>query len=172
MASPALSHAIHQAHLERLQSVLLTLCNASPIAQRVLERELLVDEEATESEEKNSNSRRALDVTALTERKRQRSRYATCKTCNQEFDVTKNDDGSCKSHDGALEAIEDEWPDHDEDCHGPVETQENLEEYPEKFRWECCEGAANAEGCVTGRHEEDTTFKPVLKKRKIFPSFG
>lgn len=105
MASPALSHAIHQAHLERLQSVLLTLCNASPIAQRVLERELLVDEEAADSEEKNSSSRRALDVTALTERKRQRSRYATCKTCNQEFDVTKNDDGSCKSHDGACQFL-------------------------------------------------------------------
>ncbi|OJD33773.1 uncharacterized protein BKCO1_2700069 [Diplodia corticola] len=168
MASPALHEAIHRAHLERLQSVLLTLCKASPIAQQVLERELLMDEEPASGDE--ADKQNVLNVTALTAKKTQRSRYVTCKHCHQEFDLAANTEKSCKTHDGPLEPIEDEWIDHDERCHGPIESEENYESFPEGFLWECCERPADAEGCCTDIHYEDADFKPTTKKRKLWPS--
>ncbi|EEB87969.1 hypothetical protein MPER_14459, partial [Moniliophthora perniciosa FA553] len=26
----------------------------------------------------------------------------------------------------------------DEDCHGPMDTEENRKEFPENFKWSCC----------------------------------
>ena len=53
-------------------------------------------------------------------------------------------------HDGYLKPDYDEWPDHDEDCHGPIDTKENREMYPSRFRWSCCNklGAYTVGCCV------------------------
>jgi len=50
-----------------------------------------------------------------------------------------------EEHDGELEADEDAWPDHDERCHGPVDTKTNRRNHPEGFLWSCC-GKSGAEG--------------------------
>lgn len=48
----------------------------------------------------------------------------------------------------------DTWTDWDERCHGPCDTAENREQWPEGFMWSCCEEDGEAEGCKTGRHVE------------------
>ena len=41
------------------------------------------------------------------------------------------------------------WADHDEDCHGPIDTKTNRKDYPEGFVWNCCGKIGTfAEGCV------------------------
>lgn len=47
----------------------------------------------------------------------------------------------------------DTWADWDEDVHGTWDTEENQEEYPEGFRWTCCDQAGDASGCTKGNHE-------------------
>jgi hypothetical protein len=54
------------------------------------------------------------------------------------------------------------WADHDEDCHGTIDTEENREEFPEGFIWSCCEKDMSDPGCQIGRHLESAS--PVLKK--------
>ena len=62
-------------------------------------------------------------------------------------------DGSDAEHHrpGELEVDYDEWPDHDEDCHGPIDTKMNRRENPEGFRWSCCDALGTyAQGCEDG----------------------
>jgi hypothetical protein len=61
-----------------------------------------------------------------------------------------------------MEVNEEEFADHDENCHGPMDTPENRRDFPEGFTWTCCDGDGTAPGCVVGEH------KPieVSKKRK------
>ncbi len=99
------------------------------------------------------------------------SRWETCAHCNEDFDVSwPRDDGECTYHSGGfapapqvlvvvltiplgdLEVDEEGFPDHDEDCHGPMDTDENRREFPESFIWNCCEMDGTSEGCETGRH--------------------
>ncbi len=45
------------------------------------------------------------------------------------------------------------WADHDEDCHGTIDTEENKEEYPEGFVWTCCDKLGDElKGCREGKH--------------------
>lgn len=66
----------------------------------------------------------------------------------------ENYKGFCVYHPNELECDRhaDVWADHDEDCHGPIDTKENREDLPEGFRWGCCDGEGDADGCVEGRH--------------------
>ena len=66
---------------------------------------------------------------------------------------------------GGLEQDSEFWVDHDEDCHGPIDEDEMKVEYPEGFRWDCCEEHADSKGCETGYHEEDTSHWPKGAKR-------
>lgn len=47
---------------------------------------------------------------------------------------------------------EDFWADHDEDCHGLIDTEEMREEFPEGFTWNCCDQVGTAPGCTKGHH--------------------
>lgn len=47
------------------------------------------------------------------------------------------------------------WADHDEDCHGKIDTDEMREEFPDGFRWDCCGQTGDAEGCHRGAHQSD-----------------
>lgn len=50
------------------------------------------------------------------------------------------------------------WWDHDEDCNGRISDLED--EYPEGFKYNCCERVGTSEGCRIGTHvEKDTSFK-------------
>jgi hypothetical protein len=31
------------------------------------------------------------------------------------------------------------WADHDEDCHGSIDTDEMRKEFPDGFIWDCCD---------------------------------
>ena len=45
------------------------------------------------------------------------------------------------------------WADWDEDVHGPMDTDQNREEYPENFEWTCCgEAGDNESGCEDCPH--------------------
>jgi hypothetical protein len=60
---------------------------------------------------------------------------------------------------GCLDVDEDFFADHDERCHGPMDTEENRAEFPEGFNWDCCGGDALSEGCETGQHVTGGKFK-------------
>lgn len=48
------------------------------------------------------------------------------------------------------------WADHDERCHGTINSEWCRKEYPDGYMWECCEGTGpHAVGCVKGKHEAD-----------------
>jgi hypothetical protein len=71
------------------------------------------------------------------------------------------------------------WADHDEDCHGTIDSEELREEYPDGYRWSCCnmlggggkENDENVEvdedkikGCQTGPHRVNETAKRLKRK--------
>ncbi|CAL8583818.1 hypothetical protein XPA_009435 [Xanthoria parietina] len=74
-------------------------------------------------------------------RKRLRPRYATCRNCEEEFDVTQNGSEDCVYHPEETEVDYDAatWVDHDEDCHGTIDSEEMRREFPEAFIYPCCE---------------------------------
>jgi len=49
------------------------------------------------------------------------------------------------------------WADHDENCHGTIDTDSMRAEYPEGFVWTCCDKPGDEAGCTWGRHEADPT---------------
>lgn len=55
---------------------------------------------------------------------------------------------------GLLEADMDGdfWADHDERCHGIIDSRELQEEYPEGYNWDCCGQENKTPGCKVGRH--------------------
>ena len=63
-------------------------------------------------------------------------------------------------HPGKLEVDYDGWPDHDERCHGPIDTKANRREHPDGFVWSCCGAQGTfAEGCTATKddsnHDDD-----------------
>ncbi|KAJ7760684.1 hypothetical protein DFH07DRAFT_957519 [Mycena maculata] len=90
-------------------------------------------------------------------------RWETCANCGETYDVNGGEDEEeCTFHPGDLEVDEAKFPDWDEDCHGPMDSAHNREEYPESFTWSCCDGGGMAGGCVTGKHSV-----AVPKKRRV-----
>jgi hypothetical protein len=47
------------------------------------------------------------------------------------------------------------WADHDEDCHGTIDDEASRIEYPEGFKWDCCEELGDQKGCKRSRHRPD-----------------
>lgn len=59
------------------------------------------------------------------------------------------------------------WADHDERCHGDMDSFVDDLIYAEGFRWDCCDQEASAEGCIVSKHvpKKELTFKrarPIL----------
>jgi hypothetical protein len=48
------------------------------------------------------------------------------------------------------------WDDHDEDCHGDMESFADDESYAEGFVWTCCGEYGEAEGCHSTAHKPST----------------
>ena len=85
------------------------------------------------------------------------------------------------------------WADHDENCHGPIDTEENRIEYPEGFLWNCCDevngdtpgcskvdwhehvlSACSSVSCSDEEDDEDdesdgSEQSPVRKRLKVEP---
>lgn len=55
---------------------------------------------------------------------------------------------------GYLEVYEEDdfWADHDEDCHGEIDTDQMREDFPEGFQWDCCGRLGDRSGCKRGPH--------------------
>jgi len=94
------------------------------------------------------------------------SRWGICDNCEEEFDVSElRYEEECTYHTGGLEVDVDQFADHDERCHGPMDTEENRRSFPQGFYWNCCEGqGADHPGCEVGQHVPRT---PETKRRRI-----
>ncbi|GIQ88002.1 hypothetical protein KIPB_010158 [Kipferlia bialata] len=53
-------------------------------------------------------------------------------------------------HPGVLECCYDRWVDHDERCHGVIDSRALRREYPENYTWSCCNRDGDKEGCTRG----------------------
>lgn len=69
-------------------------------------------------------------------------------------------DQSANNRSGELEPDYEMFVDHDENCHGTIDSSEMREEFPENFFYNCCDQDGLSKGCKTGRHvEESITYK-------------
>lgn len=57
------------------------------------------------------------------------------------------------------------WADHDERCHGIIDSYEMQQEYPEGYIYDCCEQQNETPGCTTGWHVE--TKASTSKRRRL-----
>lgn len=64
---------------------------------------------------------------------------------------------------------EDFFADHDEDCHGIIDTDEMREEYPDGFIYECCDRNGEEEPCIKDWHEPTD---PEAAKRRLIQYGG
>ncbi len=105
----ALHAAIDEAQPERLRKALRHLCGNSKDTARLAEAILLVPRDGSWTKPTSaSNSSSKNEATAAAEgarntaqgRKRLRPRYATCRNCEEEFDVTQNGSEDCVYHPG------------------------------------------------------------------------
>lgn len=155
MSSSPIVHAINSADNERLRKTLMAII-ADPRGKELVESELLVPSNNTE------------------ERPKKRNRYEICAQCGEEFEYAKTKEYECVWHSGScldfplcqtsmlmhrlgkceVDWDSGEWDDTNEDVSGPIDTEENREEYPDGFYWTCCKGAADAQGCEKGFHKE------------------
>lgn len=134
---------------KRLREIIRALADTFPAVEMALVKELVTVERETR------------DVVP---------RWETCVCCDEEFEVNmQRDDGECIFHPGwfmnklnafiALTALlgelvvhEASFIDWDEDTHGPMDSSSNRRDYPENFRWTCCDKEGTGDGCVHSVH--------------------
>ncbi|KAK3370838.1 hypothetical protein B0T24DRAFT_627174 [Lasiosphaeria ovina] len=89
--------------------------------------------------------------------KRKSTGMSICVQCEEAFDEAHNTAKDCQYHNGELEPDYDSdfWADHDENCHGIIDSDFCRKEYPEGFVWTCCDRVGTEDGCEFGRHESD-----------------
>jgi hypothetical protein len=95
--------ALDTADIDRLRITLEKICKQSDVALSLVCNELLVQQSDLVGN-KEKGSRNGVNGMSL-KRKREEYvgvRYATCKQCKEEFDVTKNGEDSCEWHDGIV----------------------------------------------------------------------
>lgn len=51
------------------------------------------------------------------------------------------------------------WADHDERCHGVIDTDTMREDFPDGFVWDCCNRLGSEPGCQKGYHESNPEKK-------------
>ncbi|KAJ5618986.1 hypothetical protein N7510_002970, partial [Penicillium lagena] len=168
--------AVDCASKEVLTATIKAIYRDIPSAKDALIRKLFVPEDCvpgvpesadsdTESSEDDSDEEREGDSTSpptaqtTTGSKRLRTRYAICENCEKEFDVTSNTSKSCFYHFDISQPDYDAFADHDENCHGPIDTDENRNEYPQFFIYQCCDRDGTEQPCENDWHREKETFK-------------
>ncbi|KAJ6577500.1 hypothetical protein B0H19DRAFT_875417, partial [Mycena capillaripes] len=125
----------------RLRHVLVGLVDTVPAVYHALARELVVVSRTTR-------------VVV--------PRWETCGNCGETYDVNADEgEEECTFHPGELEVNEEKFEDWDERCHGPMDSEDNRQEYSENFSWTCCNVDGMTEGCVNGKHSP-----AVHKKRR------
>ncbi|KLU90141.1 hypothetical protein MAPG_09107 [Magnaporthiopsis poae ATCC 64411] len=153
-----LNEAIDEISADRLRQFVRELCATSEPARKHFSDRLLVAEtvpvvDLTTEDADNTPAKGGASKDQ--KRKHTRQRYEMCEQCNEEYDVETNGPTSCVWHEGKSvpDYDGDFWADHDEQCHGTIDSEWAREEFPEGFIWTCCEEVgADAEGCQTGAH--------------------
>ncbi|KAI0181839.1 hypothetical protein GGR52DRAFT_526508 [Hypoxylon sp. FL1284] len=110
----------------------------------------------------NSDVSESPDASESKPRKRKATEdVRICTQCQEPFYDDENNAQACQFHDGNLE-VDDEgdfWADHDENCHGVIDTEGMREDYPEGFIWDCCGEDGTTDGCARGYHTTAGTHK-------------
>ncbi|KAI3319157.1 hypothetical protein HD806DRAFT_510167 [Xylariaceae sp. AK1471] len=128
------------------KAILLVLCSDDSMlekrASKLLDRMETLEGHVTAGNHQTGTKRKAQSVIKV------------CIQCQEPFYEEDNGDKACKYHDGELEVDHqgDVWADHDERCHGTIDTDENRIEFPEGFVWNCCDKVGYRGGCTRGRH--------------------
>jgi len=153
IAHTQLHVAINTVPEQRLREIIAGLVDSVPAVARAIFNKLVVavDNESDQEPEQDQHVQEYVP------------RWEVCVNCDKEFDAgEEREDGECVYHTGDLEAIEELFPDHDEDVHGPTDTPENRRAFPERFSWTCCDKDGTDEGCEEGTHEPGG----MLRKRR------
>ncbi|THZ75991.1 hypothetical protein D6C85_02532 [Aureobasidium pullulans] len=150
---PELRTAVDKLTFSRLRTVVYKTLNSSPQARAIFEKEVLTVQPIDSGVDEGMVGMN------------KRPRFEMCRLCKSEFDVTENAENSCVHHSGELEPDERAWQDHDSVENGPIDTAENKENHPDCFRWDCCSGEGDDDGCETTAHEADEAFNHKRPKR-------
>ncbi|KAF7946199.1 hypothetical protein EAE96_009202 [Botrytis aclada] len=113
-------------------------------------KELLVSKKKYLEEMYAKEEKRLRDLVAS---KKRNLTIFECENCGFDFDIEDNAKGDCFFHPGERQLDENYredwlWPNYGE----PWKSVDDPE-YADRFFWTCCEGAADAEGCVDTRHK-------------------
>ncbi|KAI8624878.1 hypothetical protein F5Y19DRAFT_280504 [Xylariaceae sp. FL1651] len=164
-----LMRAINNVDESTLRDVLKSMCRDSEECTKEAIRHLLVTTSATHSRKRevielsdssdDSTQKERKVKKAKTISVAQTSRFETCATCDQTFDVTTNDDTACQTHPGCISIDPDSFPD-DDDLHyhggyGPYtdwESDWRRDEWPEGFIWSCCDQRDDKPPCIIQAH--------------------
>ncbi|EKD16525.1 hypothetical protein MBM_04994 [Drepanopeziza brunnea f. sp. 'multigermtubi' MB_m1] len=103
---------------------------------------------------------------------RRGGRRSSCNR-NERYDINENDETSCTRHRGekTVDCCSDFWADHDERCHGRMESLNNDPDWVGGFMWSCCEAPIDAPGCESSSDEpknqaSSTTITTVVEPIK------
>ncbi|KAK0624199.1 hypothetical protein B0T14DRAFT_426372 [Immersiella caudata] len=128
----------------QVRAILIALCDDNEVRKKALDyyRQL------NAVHVPNSTSKRARSPSPVIQ---------ICVQCESAFDKTDNKAKGCRYHSGEMEPDYDSdfWADHDERCHGTIDSDFCRSEYPEGFIWTCCEKGGDEEGCRMSRHVSD-----------------
>ncbi|KAF3908269.1 hypothetical protein AA313_de0205300 [Arthrobotrys entomopaga] len=139
---PIWSETILTASEDDVKTVLYTLCKESKIRTKVLEQLDKLQKAENPKKRKHSPSSKTLPK---------------CTVCNQRFDESKNTGKSCKWHPGNREVDfeADCWDDMWEDDIKAFDfhAEDVLNEWPEGYKWDCCDEDGDHAGCMEGPHK-------------------
>ncbi|KAB5575651.1 hypothetical protein GE09DRAFT_1281479 [Coniochaeta sp. 2T2.1] len=141
---------------EALRRVLTALCESDPDIEKKASK--CLDAFISDEYRSHLDGSERQEATAGTKRKADESlpEVFVCQNCGDGFLEEHNDDEACFHHPGYLE-VDDEsdfWADHDEKCHGTIDTDEMRKAFPDGFIWDCCgESGDGKRGCEYARHE-------------------
>ncbi|KAF4990068.1 hypothetical protein FGRMN_8687 [Fusarium graminum] len=143
MSLPLYTEMARLAPEHQVRAILLALCDDSSVRARA---------------ENHYRALKAADNPSTGVKRKATTDLYVCVQCDGAFSHESNTETSCRYHPGSLDVddSEDFWADHDEDCHGEIDTVEMREEMPDGFAWSCCGKLGGRKGCTKGRHEADT----------------
>ncbi|KAM0547045.1 hypothetical protein ACHAPJ_010588 [Fusarium lateritium] len=142
MSLPLDKEMIHLAPEHQLRAILLALCDDKDVCARALNHYRVL---------------KAADNPSSGLKRKAYNDLFVCVQCDGAFTNEDNTEKSCLYHPGDLDVDDsnDFWADHDEDCHGVIDTPEMREEMPDGFAWSCCGELGGSKGCTRGKHEAD-----------------
>ncbi|KJR87490.1 uncharacterized protein SPSK_01945 [Sporothrix schenckii 1099-18] len=141
--------------------VLMALCEKDTTLQHQASQLLDKFQASTATAAQACGTKRKADICGETN-------LMVCVDCEGVFtEQSKNGPSVCRFHESYLtpDFEGDFWADHDEDCHGIIDSDFMRAEFPEGFYWECCERANGTPGCQTRDHH--VPLEATRKRAKL-----